>query len=74
MRRDLLPIRLTDVAQAKAPVLGFVELDATGRRRIEGSALTSLASMRADIGDKATVDEVLTNGWSNGALFFGEPA
>jgi len=62
MRRNLRSLR-------SATVLGAVVSDAAGKR-FEGSAAGVLGGMRGEIGDPATVDEVLNNGWSNGYLYF----
>lgn len=62
MRRNLRSVRADTV-------LGAVVVDDAGKR-FEGSAASVLGGMRGELGDAATVDRVMAEGWSNGYLYF----
>lgn len=50
-------------------VLGAVVVE-SGRRRFEGNADRVLSALRRELGDDRTVDVVMSEGWSNGHLYF----
>ena len=56
---------------ASGDVLGAVILDGKARR-FEGGAFNVLSGVRRRYGDDETVDQVMTDGWANQSLYFGE--
>lgn len=66
MRRELRVVK-------NESIVGAVEIDRHGTPQFEGAAGEVLGRFRAEMGDRETARRIISGGWSNGYLYFGDP-